>query len=66
MVLKIIAFKDEENLTEDDNITLTNLYEKMTQEYGWSEDKPFYKMASQNCRFEIFCFIKVLTLYETS
>ena len=52
MALKKIAFKDEENLTEDDNITLTNLYEKMIQEYGWSEDKAFYRIASQNCRLE--------------
>jgi hypothetical protein len=41
---------------EDDvesNTTLNELYNKMNETFGWSKDQPFYKIASQNCRFEI-------------
>ena len=41
---------------EDDvesNTTLNNLYKKMEEKFGWSKDQPFYKIASQNCRFKI-------------
>ena len=40
---------------EDDverNTTLNELYKKMEETFGWSKDQPFYKIASQNCRFK--------------
>ena len=43
--------------TKEDNVesntTLNNLYKKMEEKFGWSKDQPFYKIASQNCRFKI-------------
>ena len=41
---------------EDDvesNTTLNQLYKQMNETFGWSKDQPFYKIASQNCRFKI-------------
>ena len=41
---------------EDDvesNTTLNELYQQMNETFGWSKDQPFYKIASQNCRFKI-------------
>ena len=41
---------------EDDvesNTTLNELYKQMNETFGWSKDQPFYKIASQNCRFKI-------------
>ena len=41
---------------EDDvesNTTLNELYKKMEETFGWTKEKPFYKIASQNCRFKI-------------
>ena len=40
---------------EDDverNTTLNELYKKMEEKFGWTKDQPFYKIASQNCRFK--------------
>ena len=38
---------------DESNTTLNELYKKMKEEFGWSKDQPFYKIASQNCRFKI-------------
>ena len=41
---------------EDDvesNTTLNELYKQMNETFGWTKEKPFYKIASQNCRFKI-------------
>ena len=37
----------------ESNTTLNELYKKMEETFGWSKDQPFYKIASQNCRFKI-------------
>ena len=38
---------------DESNATLNNLYKKMEEKFGWTKDQPFYKIASQNCRFKI-------------
>ena len=39
---------------DESNTTLNELYKKMEEKFGWSKDQPFYKIASQNCRFKIW------------
>ena len=38
---------------DESNKTLNELYKKMEEKFGWAKEKPFYKIASQNCRFKI-------------
>ena len=38
---------------DENNTTLNELYKKMEEKFGWAKEKPFYKIASQNCRFKI-------------
>jgi hypothetical protein len=38
---------------DESNKTLNELYKKMEKKFGWPKEKPFYKIASQNCRFKI-------------
>ena len=38
---------------DESNKTLNELYKKMEEKFGWSKEKPFFKIASQNCRFKI-------------
>ena len=38
---------------DESNTTLNELYQQMNETFGWSNDQPFYKIASQNCRFNI-------------
>ena len=40
-------------LDDESNNTMSELYKKMEEKFGWAKEKPFYKIASQNCRFEI-------------
>ena len=39
-------------LDDESNNTMSELYKKMEEKFGWAKEKPFYKIASQNCRFE--------------
>ena len=38
---------------DESNKTLNELYQKMEEKFGWAKEKPFFKIASQNCRFKI-------------
>ena len=38
---------------DENNATLNELYKTMEEKLGWSKEQPFYKIASQNCRFKI-------------
>ena len=38
---------------DENNATLNELYKTMEEKLGWSKEQPFYKIASQNCRFNI-------------
>ena len=38
---------------DESNKTLNELYKKMEEKFRWSKEKPFFKIASQNCRFKI-------------
>ena len=42
---------DESN--DESNKTLNEVYKKMGEKFGWVKEKPFNKIASQNCRFKI-------------
>ena len=41
------------DVDDESNKTLNELYKEMKEKFGWANDKPFYKIASQNCRFKI-------------
>ena len=43
----------EEVDDDESNETLNVLYKKMEEKFGWAKEKPFFKIASQNCRFKI-------------
>ena len=38
---------------DESNKTLNELYKKMEEKFSWAKEKPFFKIASQNCRFKI-------------
>ena len=42
-----------EEVDDESNKTLNVLYKKMGEKFGWAKEKPFFKIASQNCRFKI-------------
>ena len=42
-----------EEVDDESNKTLNVLYKKMEEKFGWAKEKPFFKIASQNCRFKI-------------
>ena len=45
--------KEAHDHDDENNATLNELYKKMEEKLGWSKEQPFYKIASQNCRFNI-------------
>ena len=43
----------ENDILNMENIaTLNEIFKKLKEKFGWTKDEPFYKIASQNCRFE--------------
>ena len=43
---------ENDTLNDANNATLNEIFKKMEEKFGWTTDKAFYKIASQNCRFE--------------
>ena len=50
MTIKMTMTKEDD---DKNNTTLNELYKKLEEKFGWTKEKPFYKIASQNCRFKI-------------
>ena len=42
---------DDFNTTQKEKDDLQQLLDKLKNDFGWSDKKPFYKIASQNCRY---------------
>ena len=50
------TFLDGVGVQDENDESITTLYEhfkKMKEKFVWTKEKPFYKIASQNCRFKI-------------